>query len=89
MFGFGINILENKQNTLTKLSKKSISSIAKVQSAVNNLISINDNIDRTTHEIEEIESNFSLIKNELDTRKQNNSILINQIKRVTESASDK
>lgn len=84
MFGFGRNILETKQNALTKLSKKSISSIATVQSAVNKLVAINDNIDRTTHEIEEIESSFSLIKGELDTRKQSNAALINQIKQVTE-----
>lgn len=81
MFGFGRNILETKQNALTKLSKKSISSIATVQSAVNKLVAINDNIDRTTHEIE---SSFSLIKGELDTRKQSNAALINQIKQVTE-----
>lgn len=84
MFGFGRNILETKQNALAKLSKKSISSIATVQSAVNKLVAINDNIDRTTHEIEEIESSFSLIKGELDTRKQSNAALINQIKQVTE-----
>lgn len=83
MFGFGRNILETKQNALTKLSKKSISSIATVQSAVNKLVAINDNIDKTTHEIEEIESSFSLIKGELDTRKQSNAALINQIKQVT------
>lgn len=84
MFGFGRNIIETKQNALTKLSKKSIASIATVQSAVNRLVAINDNIDRTTHEIEEIESSFSLIKGELDTRKQSNAALINQIKQVTE-----
>lgn len=84
MFGFGKNILETKQNALTKLSEKSISSIATVQSAVNRLVAINDDIDRTTHEIEEIESSFSLIKGELDTRKQSNAALINQIKQVTE-----
>lgn len=83
MFGFGRNILETKQNALAKLSKKSISSIATVQSAVNRLVAINDNIDKTTHEIEEIESSFSLIKGELDTRKQSNAALINQIKQVT------
>ena len=49
-------------------------------------MSINDNIDRTTHEIEEIESSFSLIKGELDTRKQSNAAIINQIKQVTEPA---
>lgn len=54
--------------------------------AVNQLVSINDNIDRTTHEIEEIESSFSLIKGELDTRKQSNAAIINQIKQVTEPA---
>lgn len=86
MFRFGKNILEIKQDTLAKLNEKSIASIATVQSAVNQLVSINDNIDRTTHEIEEIESSFSLIKGELDTRKQSNAALINQIKQVTESA---
>ena len=84
MLGFGRNILEVKQKALAKLSKKSISSIATVQSAVNKLVAINDNIDKTTHEIEEIESNFSLIKSELDTRKQSDAALINQIKKVTE-----
>lgn len=86
MFRFGKNILEIKQDTLAKLNEKSIASIATVQSAVNQLVSINDNIDRTTHEIEEIESSFSLIKGELDTRKQSNAALINQIKQVTEPA---
>lgn len=86
MFGFGRNILETKQNALTRLNKKSIASIATVQSSVNQLVAINDNIDKTTHEIEKIESSFSLIKGELDTRKQNNAVLINQIKQVTESA---
>ena len=46
-------------------------------------MAINDNIDKTTHEIEKIESSFSLIKGELDTRKQSNAALINQIKQVT------
>lgn len=86
MFRFGKNILEIKQDTLAKLNEKSIASIATVQSAVNQLVSINDNIDRTTHEIEEIESSFSLIKGELDTRKQSNAAIINQIKQVTEPA---
>lgn len=86
MFGFGKNILETKQDALAKLNEKSIASIATVQSAVNQLVAINDNIDRTTHEIEEIESSFSLIKGELDTRKQSNAALINQIKQVTELA---
>ena len=86
MFRFGKNILEIKQDTLVKLNEKSIASIATVQSAVNQLVSINDNIDRTTHEIEEIESSFSLIKGELDTRKQSNAAIINQIKQVTEPA---
>lgn len=82
MFGFGRNILETKKNALEKLNRKSISSITKVQSAVNKLVSINDNIDKTTHEIEEVESSFSLIKTELDARKKNNATLINQIKQV-------
>ena len=86
MFRFGKNILEIKQDTLAKLNEKSIASIATVQSAVNQLVSINDNIDRTTHEIEEIESSFSLIKGELDTRKQSNAAIIKQIKQVTEPA---
>ena len=86
MFGFRKNILETKQDTLAKLNEKSIASIATVQSAVNQLVAINDNIDRTTHEIEEIESSFSLIKGELDTRKQSNAAIINQIKQVTEPA---
>lgn len=86
MFRFGKNILEIKQDTLAKLNEKSIASIATVQSAINQLVSINDNIDRTTHEIEEIESSFSLIKGELDTRKQSNAAIINQIKQVTEPA---
>lgn len=84
MFGFGRNILETKQNALAKLSKESISSITTVQTAVNKLVAINDSIDRTTHEIEEIESSFSLIKGELDTRKQSNAALINQIKQITD-----
>lgn len=75
-------MLEAKKSTLSKLNKKSVESIAQVQTAVNQLIALNDDIDKTAHEIEEIESNFSLIKGELESRKKNNSVLINQIKRV-------
>lgn len=78
----GKNTLKAKQRILSKLNKKSIASIATVQASVNSLININDKIDQTTHEIDEIESNFALIKGELDTRKNNNTVLINQIQQV-------
>lgn len=49
------------------------------------MVTINDSIDQTTHEIEEIEANFSLIKGELDQRKANNAAIIAQIKSMGEN----
>lgn len=85
------NILKNgdmlgrKRFTLDCLTKKSIASIASIQSAINKLVTINDSIDQTTHEIEKIEASFSLIKGELDQRKANNAAIIAQIKSIGES----
>lgn len=75
-----VDVLGRKRSTLGRLTKKSIASIARIQSATNRLVTINDSIDQTTHEIEEIEENFSLIKKELDQRKINNTAIISQIK---------
>lgn len=85
------NILKNgdmlgrKRLTLGRLTKKSIASIESIQSATNKLVTINDSIDQTTREIEEIEASFSLIKGELDQRKTNNAAIIAQIKSIGES----
>ncbi len=74
----------SKRFTLGRLTKKSIASIASIQSAANRLGAINNSIDRTTHEIEEIEASFSLIKGELGQRKTNNATIIAQIKSIGE-----
>lgn len=79
------DILGRKRLTLGHLTKKSIASIESIQSATNKLVTINDSIDQTTREIEEIEASFSLIKGELDQRKTNNAAIIAQIKSIGES----
>lgn len=85
------NILKNgdmlgrKRFVLSRLTKKSIASIGSIQAATNKLVTINDNIDQTTHEIEEIEASFSLIKGELNQRKANNAAIIAQIKLMGEN----
>lgn len=80
-----MNMLGRKRFTLGRLAKKSIASISSIQSATNKLVTINNNIDRTTHEIEEIEASFSLIKGELGQRKANNTAIIAQIKSIGEN----
>lgn len=78
------DLLEAKKETLTQLNADSISSIATMQNAVNNLATINTDIDKTKQEIEKIESDFTLIKGELDTRRANNAVIIDHIKKIME-----
>lgn len=81
-------MLGRKRFVLSRLTKKSIASIGSIQAATNKLVTINDSIDQTTHEIEEIEeieASFSLIKGELDQRKANNAAIIAQIKSMGEN----
>lgn len=74
--------LSLKRRILSNLTKKSISSVTAVQDTMNKLVSVNDQINKTAHEIEEIESNFSLIKGELNQRKAKNDLIIEQIKSI-------
>ena len=78
------NIIEEKQKVLQSLQSESANAIDMVTTTINRLSSVNEQIDVTISEIEDVKSKLQHTEDDLSKTKEHNAKIINKFKALIE-----
>lgn len=78
------NIITQKQKVLHSLQTRSANAIDVVTTTINELSSVNEQIDITIGEIEDAKAKLQNTENDLNTTKEHNAKIINKFKALIE-----
>ena len=76
--------LQEKQTALVRLQSKSNQALDIVTSTINNLTTVNDEIDSTIAEISELQTQLQTVQNDLNSTKDRNSKVVEKFKSLIE-----